>query len=108
MSFLTGATATWALWKLYDAWVDSAAAARYTAHPASRRQDLDPTKLAVALQDLDELETPPAQALRYIADAARQDPRFFPAAVAEQLQQLSAEQRAAVGIALVLAARRAS
>jgi hypothetical protein len=67
---------------------------------------LDPTKLAVALQDLDELETAPANALRKIADTARGDPQRFAAVVTEQMQQLSHEQRAAVAIALVLAGQR--
>ena len=107
LAFWTGATATWALWKVYDAWVDAAAVARTIANPGGG-QELDPAKLAVALQDLDELETAPAQALRHIADAVRQDPRRFAEVVAEQMKTLSREQRAAVGIALVLAAQRLS
>ena len=108
LSFLTGATATWALWKVYDAWIYGAAAARTGANPSSSGQELDPAKLAVALQDLDELETAPAQALRSIADTARRNPQGFAAAIAEHIKPLSAEQRAAVGIALVMAARRVS
>lgn len=105
LSFLTGATATWALWKLYDAWIEGAATWSGTC-AAAGGQALDPTSLAVALQDLDELETPPAQALRNIADTVRRNPQRFAEALAEQLEPLSPEQRAAVGIALVMAARR--
>jgi len=103
IGFLTSATATWALWKLYDAWT-----ARHADNPVipNTAAALDRTALAVALQDLDELETAPAQALRRIADVARTDPGSAPKAIAEQLGGLTAEQRAAVALALVLAARR--
>jgi hypothetical protein len=103
--FLTSATATWALWKLYDAWAARAAERLVDVGPAPA---LDRTALAVALQDLDELETPPAQALRRIADVARSDPGRAPEAISENLRGLTAEQRAAVALALVLAARRAA
>jgi len=69
--------------------------------------NLDPQKLAVALQDLDELETAPARALRQIADTARANPQRAVEAISDQLQSLPAEQRAAVALALLLAARRA-
>jgi hypothetical protein len=107
IGFLTSATATWALWKMYDAWVDKAAVAG--ASPAAGRAivALDPHKLAVALQDLDELETPPAQALAQIAESARRSPQRVADSIAEQLHQLPAEQRAAVALALLLAAQRA-
>lgn len=107
LAFLTSATATWALWKLYDAW--STRADNGPDQPAGTpAAALDPTALAVALQDLDELETAPAQALRRIADAARSDPNSAPETISESLRVLTAEQRAAVALALVLAARRAA
>lgn len=104
IGFLTSATATWALWKLYDAWVERAAGPPAGTGPGGL--GLDPVKLALALQDLDELETAPAQALRSIADAVRADPQRATEVINDQLRSLPAEQRAAVALALLLAAQR--
>jgi len=91
---------------MYDAWVDRAGNVRAGLAAERAVTRLDTYRLAVALQDLDELETAPAIALRRIADSVRTDPQLAETAITEQLQRLPAEQRAAVALALLLAAQR--